>query len=130
MRPSVRQVVLRGVLRGLQQKIDYVTLGEGVKDALITGAVLSFACPELSGSCVQVFEDNQGGIALAANSLSSARSKRIDVRVCHSFCFCTVSGFTPAGLSLAILRSWLELNVFSVSQCFDQGGCSVGSFQQ
>ena len=35
--------------------------------------------PELSGSCVQVFEDNQGAIALAANLLSSARSKHIDV---------------------------------------------------
>eukprot|EP00904_Undaria_pinnatifida_P007540 jgi/Undpi1/3916/HiC_scaffold_16.g07284.m1 len=59
---------------------EYVALGEGVKEALFTGAVLSFICPELTGSCVRVFEDNQGAIALAENPLSSARSKHIDVR--------------------------------------------------
>ena len=36
-------------------------------------------CPELSGSCVRSFEDNQGTIALADNPLSSARSKHIDI---------------------------------------------------
>ena len=30
---------------------DYVALGKGVKEALLTGAVSSFICPELSGSC-------------------------------------------------------------------------------
>ena len=59
---------------------EYVALGEGVKEALFRGAVLSFICPELSGSCVRVFEDNQGAMALAENPLTSARSKRIDVR--------------------------------------------------
>ena len=58
----------------------YVALGEVVKEALSTGAVLSVICPELSGSCVRVFEDNQGGIALAENPLSSVRSKHMDVR--------------------------------------------------
>ena len=84
MRPSVGQAVLRGVLCCPQQKIDYVALGEGVKEALLTGAVLSFICPEVSGSCVRVFEDNQGAIALAANPHSSARSKHIDERMCYS----------------------------------------------
>ena len=59
---------------------EYVALGEGVKEALFTGAVLSFICPELTESCVRVFEDNQGAIALDENPLSSARSKHIDVR--------------------------------------------------
>ena len=59
---------------------EYVALGEGVKKALFTGAVLSCICPELTGSCVRVYEDNQGAIALAENSISSARSKHIDVR--------------------------------------------------
>ena len=59
---------------------EYVVMGEGVKEALFTGAVLYFICPELTGSCVQVFEDDQGVIALAENPLSSARSKHIDVR--------------------------------------------------
>ena len=80
MQPSVGQVALRGVIRCPQQKIDYAALGEGVKKALFTGAVLSFVCPELSGSCVRVFEDNQGAIALAANPLRSTRSKHNDVR--------------------------------------------------
>ena len=57
-----------------------VVLGERVEGALFTGAVLSFIRPELSGSCVRVFENNQGAMALAENPLSSARSKHIDVR--------------------------------------------------
>ena len=59
---------------------EYVALGKGVKEALFTGAVLSFICQELTGSCVRVFEDNQRAIALAENPFSSARSKHIDVR--------------------------------------------------
>ena len=53
-----------------------------MKEALITGAVLvlSLTCPERTGSCVRVFEDNQGAKTLAENPLSSARSKHIDVR--------------------------------------------------
>ena len=61
-------------------KAEYVALGEGVREALFTGAVLSFICPELPGACVRVFEDIQGAIALAENPLSSARSKHIHVR--------------------------------------------------
>ena len=34
---------------------EYVALGEGVKEALFTGAALSFICPDLSGSCDRVF---------------------------------------------------------------------------
>ena len=58
---------------------EYVALGERVMEALFTGAVLPFICPELTGSRVRVFDDNQGAIALADNPLSSARSKHIDV---------------------------------------------------
>ena len=39
---------------------EFAALGEGVKEALFTGAVLS---------CVRVFEDNQGVIALDENPL-------------------------------------------------------------
>ena len=35
---------------------EYASLCEGVKEASFTGAVLSFIRPELSGSCVRVFE--------------------------------------------------------------------------
>ena len=59
---------------------EYVALGEAVKQALFTGAVFSLICPELSGSCVRVFEDTQGAMALAKNLLRSARSKHIGVR--------------------------------------------------
>ena len=51
-----------------------------MKEALFTGAVLSFIFPELTGSCVRVFEHNQRAIARAENPLSSARTKYIDVR--------------------------------------------------
>ena len=33
---------------------EYVPLGEGVMEALFTGAMVSFICPELSGWCVRV----------------------------------------------------------------------------
>ena len=39
---------------------EYVVLGKGVKEALFTGAVVSFICPELTGPCVRVFDVNQG----------------------------------------------------------------------
>ena len=80
MRPSIGQVVLRGVTLSTTEA-DFVALGERVKEAL-SGVVLSFICPDLdlSGPCVRVFEGNQGAIVLAENPLSSARSKHIGVR--------------------------------------------------
>ena len=84
VRPSAGQAVLRGVLRCPHQNIYYVALGEGVKHALFTGAVLSFVCLELSGSFVRGFEDNQGAIVLAANPLSSARNKGANTLTCIS----------------------------------------------
>ena len=36
--------------------------------------------------------------------------------------FFPVSGLPPAGLSLAVLRSWLVLIVFSVRQCCEGAG--------
>ena len=36
--------------------------------------------------------------------------------------FDPVAGFPPAGLSFAVLRSWLVLNVFSVRQCCEEPG--------
>ena len=68
----------RGVTRSTAEAA-YVALGEGGKEALFTGTALSFVYPELSGSCVRIFEDNQGAIALAKNPRSPARSKDIDV---------------------------------------------------
>ena len=39
---------------------EYVALGEVVKEALFTGEVLSFICPELAGSCVRVLKIIRG----------------------------------------------------------------------
>lgn len=57
-----------------------VDLGGGVKEALFTGAVLSVCLLELC-KCYRGFEENQGGIALAANPLGSARSRHTNVRL-------------------------------------------------
>ena len=43
-------------------------------------AVLSLIAPETCGASIKVLEDNQGTKALIENSLSSVRSKHIDVR--------------------------------------------------
>ena len=91
------------MLSCLQQKIDYVALGEVVKEALFTGAVLSFVRPELSGSCVQVFEDNQVAIALAVNPLNYDRSKHIDMRMCCSGGFARCQGFPLRGCRWLLL---------------------------
>lgn len=61
--------------------MEYVALGDGVKEALFRRAGLSFIAPELTGSSIRALEDNQGAIAPAENHLSSARSKHIDVRL-------------------------------------------------
>ena len=43
-------------------------------------AVSEFLSPHLRGEPIVVFDDNEGAKALAENTLSSARSKHIDVR--------------------------------------------------
>ena len=55
-------------------------LGDGVKERPFVKAVLSFIVPSLSEKSIKVLEDNEGAINLAANPLSSARTKHIDVR--------------------------------------------------
>ena len=59
---------------------EYISIGDGVKEALFAKGVLSFLVPELSEKCIDVFVDNAGAISLATNPLSSARTKHIDVR--------------------------------------------------
>ena len=59
---------------------EYMAAGDGVKEALIVRAILSFIAPETCGASVKVLEDNQGAKGLIENSLSFARSKHIDVR--------------------------------------------------
>ena len=77
------------------------------------GAVLSFVCPELRGSFVRVFEDNQGAISLVANPLSSARSKHIDVRMYVLFVFFV----TNAPCEQSLNRSPADDTNCKVKQC-------------
>ena len=58
---------------------EYVALGDGVTEALFVKGVLSFTILSISENCIKVFVDNDGAISLANNSLSSARTKHIDV---------------------------------------------------
>ena len=59
---------------------EYVALGDGIKEALFVRGVLSFVIPSISENCIKVFVDNDGAISPVNNPLSSARTKRIDVR--------------------------------------------------
>ena len=61
-------------------KAEYAALGDGVKEGLFVKAVLSFILPSLSVKSIKVLVDNEGAIKLAANPLSSARTKNIGVR--------------------------------------------------
>ena len=54
---------------------EYVAMAQGAKTALFTGAVLAFLQPQLVGRIIDLFEDNQGAIAMAENPISGdARS--------------------------------------------------------
>ena len=58
---------------------EYITARDWVKEALFVRAVLSFIAPETSGTSIKVLEDNQGTKVLTETSLSSAKTKHIDV---------------------------------------------------
>ena len=59
---------------------EYITAGDGVKEAMFVRTLLSFIVPATSGARITVLEDNQGAKALIENPLSSAKSKHVDVR--------------------------------------------------
>ena len=59
---------------------EYVAIAQGAKTALFTRVVLAFLQPQLVGRMIDLFEDNQGGIATAENPISGGRTKHIDVR--------------------------------------------------
>ncbi|CAB1104504.1 unnamed protein product [Ectocarpus sp. CCAP 1310/34] len=62
---------------------EYIAMGDGVKEALFVNGMLQLLRPSAKPRKIDVFEDNEGAIALAENPLSSSRSKHIDVR--HHF---------------------------------------------
>ena len=59
---------------------EYVTMAQGAKTALFTKAVLDLLQPELANETIDLFEDNQGAIAIAESPISGGRTKLIDVR--------------------------------------------------
>ena len=59
-----------------------VAMAQGAKTALFTRSVLAFLRPQLVGRTIDLFEDNQGAIAIAENPISGGRTKHLDVR-CH-----------------------------------------------
>ena len=59
---------------------EYVAIAYGAKTALFTRPVLAFLQPQLIGRIIDLFEDNQGTIAMAENPISGGRTKHIDVR--------------------------------------------------
>ena len=61
-------------------EVEYVALGDGVKEALFVKVVLSFIIPSISDNCIKVFVDNHGATSLANNPLSSASTKHINMR--------------------------------------------------
>ena len=58
----------------------YGAMPQGAKTALFTKAVLDFLQPELANDTIDLFEDNQGAIAIAENPISGRRTKHNDVR--------------------------------------------------
>ena len=55
-------------------------MAQGAKPALFTKAVLNFLQPEFANETIDLFEDNQGAIAIAENLFSGGRTKHTDVR--------------------------------------------------
>ena len=59
---------------------EYVAMVQGAKTALFTRTVLAFLQPQLVGRIIDLFEVNQGAIAMAEKPINGGRSKHIDVR--------------------------------------------------
>ena len=55
-------------------------MAQGAMTALFTRAVLAFLQPKLVGKIIDLFQDNQGTIAMAENSISGVRTTHIDAR--------------------------------------------------
>ena len=62
---------------------EYLTMGDGVKEALFVNSMLQFLRRSRKPRKTDVLEDNEGAIALSENPLRSSGSKHIDAR--HHF---------------------------------------------
>ena len=59
---------------------EYVAMAQGAKTTLLTKAVLGFLQSELASETIDLFEDNQGPIAIEEHLISGGRTGHIDVR--------------------------------------------------
>ena len=64
-------------------KVEYVALGDGVKELLFLRNVRRFMLPGKGMPCFPIFEDNQGAVQLSQNPVSNSNSKQTDLR--HHF---------------------------------------------
>ena len=64
-------------------EVEYVALGDAVKDLLFLRQVWRFMLPSKAMPCFPAFEDNQGAVQLGQNPITNSDSKHIDVR--HHF---------------------------------------------
>ena len=105
---------------------EYLAMGDGVKKALFVNGMLQFLRPNWKPRKIDVLKHNEGAIALAANPLSSSRSKHIDVRH-HFLGNLTEEGMTevthvPSEKQHAdILTKALPRNLFEVQRDFALG---------
>ena len=59
---------------------EYVAMSECVKEDLFVRHVWCFILPARGMPCMKAFENNQGAVQLAQNSMTNSNSKHIDVR--------------------------------------------------
>ena len=64
----------------LTSEAEYVALGDAVKELLFLRQILRFMLPNKVMPCFPVFEDNQGTVQLAQNTVTNSNLKHIDVR--------------------------------------------------
>ncbi|CAB1106941.1 unnamed protein product [Ectocarpus sp. CCAP 1310/34] len=62
---------------------EYVAIADVLKEVLFLRQVWRFILPDAGMPCIPVFEDNQGAIQIAHNSITNSNSKHINVR--HHF---------------------------------------------
>ena len=64
-------------------EVEYVALGDTLKELLLLRQVSRFMLPGKSMPCFPIFEDNQGAVQLAQNPVTNSNLKHINVR--HHF---------------------------------------------
>ena len=104
-------------------EVEYVGLGDTVKELFFYILVWRFMLPGKGMPCFPIFEDNQGEVKLTQNPVSNSTSKKVDVRhhflrelVCQR---CIPVNYVPSEYQHAdILTKTLAFDVFVIHCCF------------